>query len=74
VQVLTGAGVRPPNAWYADHPTHYGGDAHPATAAKGELALDAAARALAAAIRLIKQDRETQRLLDEYYVKAEHHT
>jgi hypothetical protein len=36
--------------------------------------LDAAARALAAAIRLIKQDRETQRLLDEYYVKAEHHT
>jgi creatinine amidohydrolase len=74
LQALTDAGIRPPNAWYADHPTHYGGDAHPATAAKGELALDAAARALAAAIRLIKQDRETQRLLDEYYVKAEHHT
>lgn len=71
LRALSDAGIRTPNWWYADHPTHYGGDAHPATADKGERSLDATARALAAAIRLIKQDQVTQRLLDEFYSHAE---
>lgn len=57
--------------WYADHPTHYRGDGHPATAEKGERLLAARAEALAAAIRLIKQDHETKRLQDEFYTGAE---
>jgi creatinine amidohydrolase len=59
--------------WYADYPTHYCGDGHPATAAKGNLELDARARALAAAIRLIKHDNETRRLQDEFYTASESH-
>jgi creatinine amidohydrolase len=73
LQVLSDAGIRTPNWWYADHPTHYGGDAHPATAAKGEHALDATARALASAIRIVKQDQVAKLLLDEYYGQMQHH-
>src|ERR1041385_304860 len=36
--------------WYADHPSHYRGDATPATAEKGNLWLDATARGLAKVI------------------------
>ncbi len=53
--------------WYGDHPTHYRGDGLPATQEKGERLLEARAQALAAAIRLIKQDKETRRLQDEFY-------
>lgn len=59
--------------WYADHPTHYRGDGHPATAQKGNLELDARARALSAAIRLIKKDNEAKRLQDEFYSASESH-
>ncbi|MGQ9778937.1 MAG: creatininase family protein [Bacillota bacterium] len=57
--------------WYADYPTHYCGDGRPATAEKGERFLAAQARALAAAIRLIKQDEETRRLQEEFFAAAE---
>jgi hypothetical protein len=42
------------------------------TADKGEQYLLARARALAAAIRLIKQDSETQRLQNEFYGSHQH--
>jgi creatinine amidohydrolase len=53
--------------WYADHPSHYRGDGRPATAEKGELWLEARARGLAKAIRVIKDDTETGRLQDEFF-------
>ncbi|HEY2979561.1 MAG TPA: creatininase family protein [Anaerolineales bacterium] len=56
--------------WYADHPTHYRGDGHPASTEKGERLLGARAQALAAAIRLIKKDGETKRLQDEFYERT----
>jgi creatinine amidohydrolase len=59
--------------WYADHPTHYCGDGRPATPQKGKRFLEARARALAAAIRLIKQDQETRRLQDEFFAGTGHH-
>jgi creatinine amidohydrolase len=60
--------------WYADHPTHYCGDGTPATAEKGERWLAARARALAHAIRAIKDDRETKRLQDEFFAAAQQHS
>jgi creatinine amidohydrolase len=59
--------------WYADHPTHYRGDGRPATAEKGDLFLSAYARALARAIRAIKEDQVTQRLQDEFYAASRSH-
>jgi creatinine amidohydrolase len=59
--------------WYADHPTHYRGDGRPATAEKGELELAARARALARAIRAIKDDHEARRLQDEFFAAAKQH-
>ncbi len=67
------AGVYTGIWWYADHPTHYRGVARPATADKGEQYLAARARALAAAVRAIKADREAQRLQDEFHDAAERH-
>ena len=59
--------------WYADHPTHYRGDGSPATAEKGERLLAARARALARVIRMIKEDRETKRLQDEFFSASKQH-
>jgi creatinine amidohydrolase len=59
--------------WYADHPTHYRGDGRSASQAKGELELTGRVRALAAAMRLIKQDVETRRLQDEFFAASERH-
>lgn len=58
--------------WYADYPTHYAGDGNPATAEKGETLLAARARALAKAIRLVKDDTETMRLQDEFFSASQH--
>jgi creatinine amidohydrolase len=58
--------------WYADHPSHYRGDATPATAEKGNLWLDATARGLAKVVRAIKQDRETGRLQNEFFGRIKH--
>jgi creatinine amidohydrolase len=59
--------------WYADHPTHYRGDGSPATAEKGDLLLSAYARALARAIRAIKEDQATKRLQDEFFAASRQH-
>jgi creatinine amidohydrolase len=56
--------------WYADHPTHYGGMALSATAAKGEALMQANARALAGFIKMVKSDQESKRLMDEFYEKS----
>jgi creatinine amidohydrolase len=57
--------------WYASHPTHYRGDAHPATAEKGQNFFDAMARSLAATIQIIKKDDVTKRLQDEFFAASE---
>ena len=56
--------------WYADHPTHYCGDGTKGTAQKGERILDAHAKALAETVKLIKRDKETKRLQDEFFSKT----
>ena len=70
LKALRDAGVSTGIWWYADHPTHYSGDGTPATAEKGERMLDARARALAGAIRLIKADTETLRLQNEFFERS----
>jgi creatinine amidohydrolase len=67
---LSDAGVYTGIWWYADHPTHYRGDGTPATAEKGDLLLSARARALARAIRAIKEDQVTKRLQDEFFAAS----
>jgi creatinine amidohydrolase len=69
---LYDAGVFSGMWWYGDHPTHYRGNGSRATQAKGELAMAAEARSLAAAIRLIKDDRETPRLQAEFFAAHQH--
>jgi creatinine amidohydrolase len=59
--------------WYADHPSHYRGDAIPATAEKGNFWLDARARGLVKSIRAIKDDTETKRLQDEFFGRVDHY-
>jgi creatinine amidohydrolase len=73
LQPLRAAGLTPGIWWYADHPTHYKGDGSPATAAKGERYLDAVARSLAHAIRLVKADTVTQTLQAEFFAAATGH-
>ncbi len=57
--------------WYADFPHHYAGDGSPATAKKGEIALEASARALAKILRSVKNDAVTRRLQDRFHAQAE---
>ena len=71
LKALQQAGVFTGIWWYGDHPTHYRGDARPASAEKGNRLLDAKARATAAAVRAIKQDQEARRLQDEFFDAAE---
>lgn len=73
LKALPDAGVYTGIWWYADHPTHYRGDGRPATAEKGQRLLDAHARVIAAAVRLIKQDAETARLQNEFFAASERH-
>ncbi len=68
---LQDAGVYTGIWWYGEHPTHYRGDARPASAEKGNRVLDAEARAIAAAVRAIKLDQEARRLQDEFFDAAD---
>lgn len=70
---LRGAGLTPGIWWYADHPTHYRGDGMPATVEKGERYLDAVARSLAHAIRLVKADTVSPSLQAEFFAAAQGH-
>ena len=70
LQALREAGVQTGIWWYADHPTHYQGDARPATAEAGERLLEARAQMIARAVRAIKADAEAKRLQDEFYAAS----
>ena len=71
LQALRDAGAETGMACYADHPTHYAGDAHPATPEAGERLLDDRAAFVARAVRAIKADTETARLQQTFYAAAE---
>ena len=70
LQTLRDAGVHTGIWWYADHPTHYAGDARAATAETGERLLTSMAEALAQAVRAIEADSATRQLQDEFYAAA----
>lgn len=70
LRTLQAAGVQTGMWWYADHPTHYQGDAQAATAEAGEYLLDTLAQAVVNAVRAIKADGETRRLQDEFSAAA----
>ena len=71
LKALNEAGVYTGIWWYADHPTHYRGDARPATAEKGQRLLDSYAQSVARAVRLIKQDDVTPRLQQEFFAAGD---
>ena len=56
--------------WYADFPTHYAGDARPASVEKGELLLEIRAANVAERLRAIKKDTVAPRLLRQFYARA----
>lgn len=67
LKALRDAGVRTGIWWYADYPTHYAGDARPASGEVGAQLLGAVAEALAGVVRLIKADTVTPDLLRQFY-------
>lgn len=70
LQALREAGVQTGIWWYADHPTHYAGNASFATAQTGEQMLDVMAEAVVRAVRAIKADSEAKRLQDEFFERS----
>lgn len=70
LKTLHDSGIHTGIWWYADHPTHYRGNGSAATAEKGERLLAAEGRALAEAIRIIKNDGETSRLQNEFFAAS----
>lgn len=67
LQPLREAGVQTGIWWYADHPTHYAGNASFATAEAGNQLLDVMAAAVVRTVRAIKADTEAKRLQDEFF-------
>ncbi|HEY0606223.1 MAG TPA: creatininase family protein [Herpetosiphonaceae bacterium] len=67
---LRAAGVQTGVWWYADHPTHYQGDARVATAEAGERLLDVMAQVVVQGVRAIKADHEARRLQDEFFAAS----
>jgi creatinine amidohydrolase len=70
LQALREAGVQTGIWWYADHPTHYSGDARTATADAGDRLLEAMSQAVARAVRAIKADSQAGRLQEEFYAAS----
>lgn len=62
--VFTGIG------WYADHPYHIAGDPTGANAEKGKLLTDYYVNRLAKAIKSVKEDDVSLKLLEEFYNKC----
>ena len=62
-----GADVYTSADWFSLHPTHYGGDARAATAAKGKAVFEAAVKTLAGGVEKIKSDKKLPGMLAEYY-------
>jgi creatinine amidohydrolase len=71
LQALKEVGVRTGIWWYADYPTHYAGHAVAAQAEVGDRLFDRMAQYVARAVRVIKADTETERLLKEFYAASQ---
>lgn len=71
LKTLRDAGVMTGIWWFADHPTHYQGDARTAQADAGERGLDAMAQYVARAVQAIKADTESKRLQDAFFAGSE---
>jgi creatinine amidohydrolase len=63
-------GARNPMWWYADYPTHFGGDPTNASPGKGRFLLQAMVRRLAEFIKSVKGDDVTAELHREYQRSA----
>ncbi len=59
-------------SWYADHPTHYAGDARTATAEKGEFMFRACVDKVVRQMRAIKSDQISPRVQQEFYGQTDH--
>lgn len=70
LRALAEVGVRTGMWWYADYPTHYAGDATPATAEVGAHLFEQMAQHVVRAVRAIKADTETARLQQEFYAAS----
>jgi creatinine amidohydrolase len=70
LQALEEVGVRTGIWWYADHPTHYAGNAAPATAEAGEDLFERMVQYVVRALRAIKADTEAMRLQQEFYTAS----
>ncbi|MHC4480239.1 MAG: creatininase family protein [Planctomycetota bacterium] len=57
-------------SWYADHPTHYQGDARSATAEKGEFMFNACVDKVVRQMRAVKADDVSPALQNEFYGRA----
>ena len=57
--------------WYASFPFHYSGDGAAATRELGEYDMDAWTAAVEKAIRVVKADKESLRLQNEFFEKGE---
>lgn len=71
LQALKDAGVLTETWWYADYPTHYSGNAHPATVEAGDHLFEQMAQHIARAVRAIKADTEAERLQNEFYAASQ---
>ena len=71
LRALREAGVQTGSWWYADHPTHYAGNAVHGTAEAGERILDAIAQSIARAVRAIKADTAAKQLQDEFFAASQ---
>jgi creatinine amidohydrolase len=58
--------------WYASFPFHYSGDGAAATRELGAYDMDAWTAAVQKAIRVVKADKESLRLQNEFFEKAKH--
>lgn len=64
--------LKHPLSWYAEHPTHYAGDARTASAEKGKFLLDAMVAGLVRQMRAIKADEVVPQLLQGFYRNSDH--
>ena len=63
---ISAVGGYSPVDWYAMYPHMYVGDARQATAEKGDMMLNHEVKALSKLIRIVKNDKMTQQLVDEF--------
>ncbi|MCK4283518.1 MAG: creatininase family protein [Candidatus Brocadiae bacterium] len=66
------AGLNTSVMWYADHPTHYAGDARTATAEKGRFLFRAFVDKVVKQMRAIKADGITPAVQQEFYRQTQH--